>query len=183
MSLKHGLLGFLNYGSMTGYELAKAFDESISLLWKAQTSQIYRELNAMEKMGWLISSMEIQTDKPNKRIYSITESGKEELLNWLRQDDTADMLFVRSSFIMRLFFSSENGTQTNIELLQKFKLNIQKALEQMAHTDTSIDYYKEQVASKENVLYWGMTAEFGKAYFQMCYEWAESCISKLEGIE
>ena len=25
MSLKHGLLGLLNYGSMTGYELDKAF--------------------------------------------------------------------------------------------------------------------------------------------------------------
>ena len=41
--LKHGILGLLNYGSMTGYEINKAFKDSLSYFWNAQTSQIYRE--------------------------------------------------------------------------------------------------------------------------------------------
>ncbi len=48
MALKQGLLGLLNYGEMTGYELAKAFNDSLSFFWQAQTSQIYRELNQLE---------------------------------------------------------------------------------------------------------------------------------------
>ena len=55
MSLKHGLLGLLNYGSMTGYELNKVFRDSLSFFWQAKTSQIYRELDAMERCGWLTS--------------------------------------------------------------------------------------------------------------------------------
>ena len=39
MALKQGLLGLLNYGEMTGYELAKAFNDSLSFFWQAQTSQ------------------------------------------------------------------------------------------------------------------------------------------------
>lgn len=31
MSLKHGLLGLLSYSDMTGYELGKAFQDSLSL--------------------------------------------------------------------------------------------------------------------------------------------------------
>ena len=42
MALKQGLLGLLNYGEMTGYELAKVFNDSLSFFWQAQTSQIYR---------------------------------------------------------------------------------------------------------------------------------------------
>ena len=51
MALKQGLLGLLNYGEMTGYELAKAFNDSLSFFWQAQTSQIYRELNQLEAEG------------------------------------------------------------------------------------------------------------------------------------
>jgi len=76
MSLKHGLLGLLNYGSMTGYELDKAFKDSLSFFWQAKNSQIYRELDAMERCGWLTSERVIQNQKPNKRVYSIFFAGE-----------------------------------------------------------------------------------------------------------
>lgn len=47
MSLSHGLLGLLNYTDMTGYDLAKTFQDSLCYFWQAQTSQVYRELNKM----------------------------------------------------------------------------------------------------------------------------------------
>lgn len=73
MSLKHGLLGLLNYGKMSGYELNKTFNDSLYFFWKIQISRIYRELNHMEKTGWLTSETVFQTDKPNKRLYSLTD--------------------------------------------------------------------------------------------------------------
>ena len=45
VSLKHGLLGLLNYQPMTGYELDKEFKESLAYFWQAKPQQIYRELN------------------------------------------------------------------------------------------------------------------------------------------
>ena len=41
MSLKHALLGLLNYRPMTGYDLKQRFDHSISHFWSANLSQIY----------------------------------------------------------------------------------------------------------------------------------------------
>ena len=40
---------------MTGYELDKAFKASLAFFWQAKASQIYRELDAMERSGWLTS--------------------------------------------------------------------------------------------------------------------------------
>lgn len=51
--LKHGILGLLNYGDMTGYEIMTVFRDSLSHFWTAQKSQIYRELQALEKNGWI----------------------------------------------------------------------------------------------------------------------------------
>lgn len=107
MSLKYGLLGLLNYGKMSGYDLDKVFKDSLAFFWRGQTSQIYRELGAMEKSGWITSEIEFQTDKPNKKWYSLTPDGKKELMNWLASPEGAveDMLHVRSPFLMRLFFA------------------------------------------------------------------------------
>ena len=107
MSLKHGLLGLLSYGSMTGYELDKTFKDSLFLFWKAQTSQIYRELNGMEHSGWLTSEIVYQTDKPNKKLYSLTESGRKELHDWLSENNLDNEFQTRSTFLMKLFFSGE----------------------------------------------------------------------------
>lgn len=180
MSLKHGLLGFLSYGDMTGYDLAKVFKQSMSMIWKAQTSQIYRELAEMEKTGWLTSKEKIQLDKPNKRIYSITQSGKDELLAWLSDNDCSDMLFIRNEFLMKIFFSQKNSVGKNIEILENFKSIIAAALRHMEQTDKVIDKYKDVVKEKDNALYWSMCAQFGKEYFSMCSSWAEKCILKLK---
>ena len=51
--LKHGILGLLSYGDMTGYQIMTVFRDSLSHFWVAQTSQIYRELQGLEKNGWI----------------------------------------------------------------------------------------------------------------------------------
>ena len=72
MSLKHGILGFLRYGEMTGYDLSKAFEASIDNFWHASTSQIYRELRMLEEDHLVESERIQQTEKPNKKLYHIT---------------------------------------------------------------------------------------------------------------
>lgn len=53
MGLQHGILGFLNYGPCSGYELAKAFHSSVQFFWPAQTSQIYLTLGNWSMRGLL----------------------------------------------------------------------------------------------------------------------------------
>ena len=93
MSLRHGLLGLINYSPMTGYEIVKDFENSLSYFWHATSQQIYKELDAMEKSGWLVSERIIQTEKPNKRVYSITPEGKAALLEWLSTPEEGVKLY------------------------------------------------------------------------------------------
>jgi PadR family transcriptional regulator AphA len=182
MSLKHGLLGLLNYGEMTGYEIDKSFKESLNFFWQAQTSQIYRELNSMEKLGWLTSKIEYQTDKPNKRLYSITDTGKQELHDWLNNNDLIGSFQIRNEFLMKLFFSGDRNTEDSIKMLKEYKKGCLKSIALMDKTDDSIEYYSSGEEKSNRVLYWELTASFGKCYAKMCLDWADNTIKKLEGL-
>ncbi|KAA3664201.1 MAG: PadR family transcriptional regulator, partial [Chloroflexi bacterium] len=83
MSLKHAILGFLSYRSMTGYDLKQAFDQSVQHFWPADQGQIYRTLNQLEKAGWVSKEVIHQEDRPNRKVYHINEAGKVEMRTWL----------------------------------------------------------------------------------------------------
>ena len=183
MSLKHGLLGLLSYGSMTGYELDKTFKDSLFLFWKAQTSQIYRELNGMEQSGWLTSEIVYQTDKPNKKLYSLTESGRKELHDWLSENNLDNEFQTRSTFLMKLFFSGEKNTGDNIKMLKEYKVRCLEELDALKTVGGSIEHYSQFTSQNREPVYWGLTARFGELHLKACLEFAEEAIKTLEELQ
>jgi DNA-binding PadR family transcriptional regulator len=67
---------------MTGYELAKTFDSSIGFFWKADHQQIYRELARLRDRGHINGREVVQSGKPNKLVYSLTNEGRAALKHW-----------------------------------------------------------------------------------------------------
>ncbi|GHH79197.1 transcriptional regulator [Streptomyces sulfonofaciens] len=87
MSLSHALLALLDAGEMTGYELAKQFDQSADRVWHATHPQIYTELRRLESAG-LVTARELPRGpkaKAVKRAYALTEAGSAELLRWVAE--------------------------------------------------------------------------------------------------
>jgi DNA-binding PadR family transcriptional regulator len=182
VSLKHGLLGLLNYGKMSGYDLDKVFKDSLAFFWQGQTSQIYRELGAMEKSGWITSEIEFQRDKPNKKWYALTPDGKKEFMNWLSSSEGAveNLLHVRSSFLMRLFFAGELPPEHTISMLQDVRGACAKALENMKPAPENVDKYQNRAPGPERARYWRMVVFFGESYYKAIARWADSMLSLLE---
>lgn len=179
MSLKHGILGLLNYGSMTGYDLDKVFKQSLAFFWSAQTTQIYRELTQMEKSDWVTSEIVIQRERPNKKVYSITEKGRQELKKWLEQFNVEKELTLKDAFLMRVFFAGELSPTQNIDLLSSYKQQAETSLKGMDRANQSIDYHQQTVSDREKSLYWQATALFGQYYFEACVKWADEVIKLL----
>lgn len=182
MSLKHGLLGLLSYESMTGYDLDKRFKLSLSFFWQATTSQVYRELNGMEKRGWLTSQWVVQSDKPNKRIYTITEAGQAELKEWMRLSD-ADIqsaMFVKNAFMMRVFFAGNMSVEGSIKMLKRFRKACEQSLEHMSIAHEAIEAYGDLVDHDQRMDFWKITALYGDEYYRAGLIWADKAIAILE---
>lgn len=85
MSLRHALLALVEAGAMTGYELAKQFDESVDYVWHAQHSQIYTELRKLEAEGMVEAKTQPRGSRAlaTKRPYALTPAGAAELRRWV----------------------------------------------------------------------------------------------------
>lgn len=179
--LKHGILGLLNYGDMSGYEIREAFKNSLNYFWTAQTSQIYRELCVLEKKGWITKQTVEQIGKPNKNICSITDEGRKELIRWLSEPliDTN----TNSPTLMKVFFMGELPLPNSINLFKHLNEAYRQGLTELSRTDQAIDFYKEAVPDVNKALFWQMTADFGKRYMQMYIDWTENCLKLLESME
>ena len=178
--LKHGILGLLNYGDMTGYEIKEVFERSLNYFWTAQTSQIYRELQTIEKKGWAKSTRIEQAGKPDKKVFQITDEGKEELMHWLIFEDSG--FTMRSPLLMKVFFMGELSVEEGINFFEIFKNEMKNYLVKLQAADQYIDSFSAIIPKKETTVYWEMTLDFGKRNMQMYIEWADSCISKLKSV-
>ena len=126
--LKHGILGLLNYSDMTGYDIKEVFSRSLNYFWTAQTSQIYRELNNLEKNHWAESVLIEQNGKPDKKLFHITKEGKEELMRWLVCEDTG--LTMRTPILKKawLFLKVLEDKCKNIWKLCSWRMDILNCL-------------------------------------------------------
>src|SRR5215475_8251156 len=79
MALRHALLAALLEGEASGYQLAKRFDVSVANFWSATPQQLYRELERLEQAGLVLGRVVEQRRRPNKRVFTLTAAGREEL--------------------------------------------------------------------------------------------------------
>jgi DNA-binding PadR family transcriptional regulator len=100
VALEHAILVSLAERSASGYDLARRFDASIGRFWRASHQQIYKVLARMESDAWVESQVVAQDGRPDKKVYAITTTGRDELLAWLARPTPPEQ--VRSEFTVKL---------------------------------------------------------------------------------
>lgn len=123
------LLGFLMKGSMTGYELKKRFSISFSFFSGVSYGSIYPALKKLEQEGLVSLKVEIQDGAPNRKVYTITQSGKKSFMQALAAPYTIEK--PRNAFLARLFFFSCLAPEerlaaatSHLESIQEVRKNI-----------------------------------------------------------
>src|SRR6266545_6406484 len=181
MSLKHALLGFINYGPMTGYELKKFFDTSVAHFWNAELSQIYPALKAMESEGLVEMKVEVQNDRPNRKVYSITESGRRELVDWLSKPAERDQ--VREPILIKVFFGSSLSKRELIEVLRNSADDVRWMVTYLDYAHAFVDKFVESIGLQHEAFFWQLTIDAGLKIHKAELGWAEEAIQKIEAAD
>jgi len=173
--LDYMLLGLLRHQPMSGYDLKQLINASIAHFWHAKISQIYRTLKKMEKKAWVTSHMEPQTGRPDRRVYTVTETGLEALEVW-QQAYVTEPDEIKLSSLLKLFFMGRGVDKQTIltqlrlwqDMYQRQLIHFQEELpEQITTVSADMD------ASAKDVLFWEATRRFGERYHQMQLDWLE----------
>jgi len=171
------LLGLLAIEPMSGYDLGLTIRQSVGHFWNESYGQIYPNLKKLANEGFVTCKTERQRGKPNRRIYSITEKGRERLTKWLAVPPQPEI--PRNEMLLKLFF----GEQVPAAILIRY-------VERMAEERRALLAVLERAEREEidknqhypGAPYWKMAAHFGQMEMRAHLRWAEETLAVLNKI-
>lgn len=178
MSLEHAILGFLNYSPLSGYDLKKAFDVSVQHFWPADQSQIYRTLNRLMENGWVEMEIMEQTERPSRKVYQITSSGKEELLNWLTT--AVPMPENRSAPLIQVFFAAKLSDEQVLEIFEHAADQLRRSLARYDGVPQRMDEQMAGFKSPREEFFWMLTLESGYRTANARLQWIQEVITRIK---
>jgi len=178
--LKYALLGFLNYQPHTGYELKQMIDLSTANFWHAKQSQIYMTLKKLEAEKLVISEVEPQEGRPNRRVYTITGAGRKDLQRWLSKPIT-QLEQRKETLLLQLFFSARQDKETLLTQLRLLRdLHQQQAEHYRTETKAVVQDFLASSGLQKDALLWDATRRFGVQFEAMTVRWLDETIAMIE---
>lgn len=178
MSLEYAILGFLQYKPISGYDLKKMFDASIKHFWSADQSQIYRTLNKLTNEGLIDRKLIIQKSKPNSKIYTITEKGKEEFLNWLNAP--MPMIEPRIPWLIQVFFAAQLSDDAIINIFQQTATQIRKKIDIYAEMNKEQFVVNNDGYTPRDLFFIELTYDYGCMQLNFILQWIEKTIKQIK---
>jgi DNA-binding PadR family transcriptional regulator len=176
MALAHTLLSMLLVEPQSGYDLSKEFDEYIDCFWSATPQQIYRELGKMEDQGWIVAETIPQEGRPDKKLYSIQESGKQVLVEWMYEP--AEQTPIREDLLVKV----KAGYLISKDSILK-ELDRRKKIHQKMHaflSETEEEKFKALESPPIEIKFYHLTLRRGIRYHQEWVEWCDEAMAAIE---
>ena len=163
MAVKHTILGLLHYKDMHGYRIKEHIENNFGHMWSINHGQIYQSLKKMKGEGLVTMVELVPSDNggPHKKLYSITDKGRDEFSHWLASDPEGQML-LRDPFLTRFVFFGFGGRERALEIVQG---QIEIYEEQLARRRDNVTRRKRQGS------YVGLVADLGLTFNEMYLEW------------
>ncbi len=178
MSLPHVILTVLSTRDATGYDITKEFSASIGYFWKASHQQVYRELNKMGEQGLVTCVLEPQEGKPDRKVYSITDSGRSALGEWFDQPTAHPT--VRDEFSAKLVACS---VQPSAPFRAQLAELVEESRKFVAHyQEIETAYYSNPAVLDKQQRLERLTLRRNLLLRQTWIQWAEEVLSELDAM-
>lgn len=171
MSIKYTILGLLHYRDLHGYRIKEVIEENFGHMWTINFGQIYPNLKKLlaEELITVREEVHVGEKGPPRKLYSITEKGRNSFSEWLAISPEANML-LRDPFLMRFVFFGFGDAKRAVEII-----------------DDRIKDYRQQLEKREanlktwqqNDLYVNLMAELGVRMNRVMLEWMEEARKKI----
>lgn len=176
MAIAHAILVSLINTPASGYELAKQFESSVGFFWKATYQQIYRELTKLEDLDWISAQVIAQETRPDKKLYTVTELGKQQLIEWMNRQ--CEPAVIKDDLLVKIFAGHLISEQKLIEEIEHHRqIHVQKL---KAYQDIEQQYFSHPQNLAPQQKYQYLTLRKGIGYETDWINWCEEAIELLK---
>jgi DNA-binding PadR family transcriptional regulator len=155
------LLGFLQDGALTGWDLVTRAQVVIGNFWSLTQSQVYRELAAMADAGLVEAG---ERGRRDRQPYALTEAGRDAFVRWIEVPPGPET--IRHPLLLTLAF----GRHLRAGRLEEFL-----AQHRAAHESRLAQYEQRQTearaAGAKTDPFALATLEFGLGYERAVLDW------------
>lgn len=172
---KYAIMGMLSMKPVSGYDIKKRFEKSLSYFWNESYGQIYPILKKLAEQGLAIRSIEKQTGKPDRHVYALTNKGREALQDWMVQP--VDPQIGRHEILLKLFFGQHVSLADNIRQVEHFRELQSQRLKEIKATEKLL---KTDYEDNPSLPYWLLTVKYGLQVNRAYLKWCEETLAVLK---
>lgn len=130
MSVRSLCLAILSFGDATGYEIRKEATEGrFSYFDDASFGSIYPALAKLTSDGMVTVREETQPGKPARKVYSITDAGREEFVASLCEPQAEDTF--KSPFLLVALYAEQVGPDVIRRAIERRKEQVRANLKHL----------------------------------------------------
>lgn len=170
----YSILGILSISSMSGYEIKKVIDESIGFFWNESYGKLYPTLKDLESKNFVTVESSFTGNK-EKKIYTITELGKEFLNQWLAIAPQEDNYRIEA--LLKLFFFRNADKELATKLLNQALNRYESKLIELKET------HKKLSPDSKDFFFSSLTLDYGIRFYSTSIEWAKESLEKIKNYE
>lgn len=168
-SLRHFILGLLTRQPMSGYDIKRVLKGLGWLVGEPSFGSLYPALYALAKEGQVTMEPEARQNKPSRKIYNITEAGRQTLREWINQPAGSNSSM--KAFLMRLILA-DNLSQAGL-IAQLYQRRSQVAAHRAALAEDAQNA-DDRVAENQR-----LALEYGLALASAELAWLDGTLQRL----
>lgn len=172
----YALLGVLSLGPHSGYEIKKLIEQSLAHFWQEGYGQIYPNLKRLVELELATVELKRQDGKPDKKVYTITDLGENQLKDWL-QTPVEQLPKEKHEILLKLFFGKNVDTLDNIAHVTLYQQRMEKVLIVYRQIEKALQISDDN--DLDNV-YQLMTVRNGIFHAKATLDWCEETIEVLK---
>lgn len=170
------ILGLLSKKALTTYDIKLAMDKSISKFYSSSFGSINPAIKKLEK-NKMITCSEVVENSRLKKIYQITQKGKENYNNWIKEPIKQGRL--KDEVLIRIFFLADSNKEEQEKLIRDYLEELNTSKIALEHNMKEIETIKFTAQQKINIKYQISTLQFGIDYLKFKERWFQNLLADL----
>lgn len=175
---RYAILGVLSIKPSSGYDIKKFCDNTISHFWNENFGHIYPMLNQLLEEKLIEQSSDDSKDR--RKLYSITDDGMNEFINWLMQP--VEVQPPRSELLLKLSFGAHIPKENVIAMVEEVKIRNEAKLEEYKKLEESF-IHDENAKRHPEFAFWIAPLRYGILSAEAAVKWCDETIENINKLE
>lgn len=173
-TLSLAIMGLISQQPQTGYDIRKTFATTPMGHFSSSPGAIYPALKRLEKDGWICGKVDDEKALRPRKVYEMTESGRDVLRQHMLQPVTRDDVIWRMDDLMMRFALTDEvvGREATLRFLHSFATELEAYV---VHLRSFLEGAREFMPASGR-----LAMENGIEGYQMNATWARRAIAELE---